>query len=285
MKKKYLLFVLIITICVTLFGCGKKEEITLETIAKKFNNCETVKTYKGYGYKINASVNNNELVIVSEIGDTNSTISYTLTDNILSNSQIPNESIMATLILIDSIGQLHGYKDGELADNLNAFPDEISKYTIEKDGFEFKTDNNISSLRIDITKKTPLNDLSKLYLKPSQFDILKKIIEEKSTGNETGKLSKLAYNLEIGTDKNHIYIGEKNKLTDSAYKSVLSALEVMYGKEIANKFESLYPKFKNKKTTVGAFTIETNYKIDTNEEPIFKGMKVVLVTINNKKVK
>ena len=59
----------------------------------------------------------------------------------------------------------------------------------------------------------------------------------------------------------------------------------MYGKETADKFKELYPEFKDEKTTVGAFTIETNYKIEDEENGLFKDTKVVKVTINNKTVK
>ena len=70
-----------------------------------------------------------------------------------------------------------------------------------------------------------------------------------------------------------------------AYKSILSALEVVYGSETANNFKSLYPNFKDGKTTVSEFTINTNYKMKDQDNSLFKDMQVVLVTINKSAIK
>ena len=280
MKKKYLIGILALVLCFVLIGCGKKDESELDKIAKIFNNSATAKTYKEYGYEINAKVKGNKLVITNKTENGESSVSYELVGNILSNDTLKEEDLITTAILIDSVGQLQGYKDGELAENLNAFPDEIGKYTIDKEGFELKDNNDTVSIKIDISKKIPLKDLSNLYLKTDQFDMIKEIVEENSVGNQTGKVAKLAYNVEVSEDKNSIYIGERDKLTDSAYKSILSVLEVIYGTQVADKFKTVYPSFKDGKTTIDDFTINTNYKIK-EKDSIFKDMKVVLVTIDN----
>ena len=59
----------------------------------------------------------------------------------------------------------------------------------------------------------------------------------------------------------------------------------MYKKDTAKHFQELYPKFIDGKTKTEAFTIETNYKIEDQDESVFKDTEIVLVTINNKKVK
>ena len=280
--KKYLLGLLAIIVCITLVGCGKK--ITLESIAKKFNESDSVKSYKEYGYTLKAEAKGNELVITSKM-DEKRVIKFTLKDNIISNEKLADEDLFTTAILIDSIGQLEGYKAGELMQNLNAYPEKTEKYTVEKEGFELKTKDGTNVFKMDLSKKVPLLDLSDFYLKTTDFDMIKDIVEEKSSGNQTGRTAKLAFDVQVQDDYNYIYIGEDPKLTKSAYKSIQSALEVMYGKDVANKFKEVYPKFKNKKTTVGAFTITTNYKMEDQDESVFKDTKVVLVKINNKKVK
>ena len=281
MKKKYLIGLLVVVACFVLAGCSKTE---LDKIAKIFNKCETVKKYKEYGYELKATVKENELTVSTKNSEETTKVVYKLDGNILSNEKIKTTDLMSAIILIDSIGKYSGYEDGELAENLNAFPDEFSNYTIEKEGFEMVDNDDTVSIKIDISKKIPLIDMSNFYLKSDTFEMIKQIVEEKSVGNETGRVAKLAYDIQVNDDYNYIYIGEKEELTESAYKSTLSALEVLYGKEESDKFELVYPSFKDKETTVDEFTIETNHKMDVEEDSIFKDLKVVLVTIDNSKV-
>ena len=285
MKRKYILGILTFVMCFVLVGCGKVKTLTLNEIADKFNAHESVKQYKEYGYELKATVDGNKLVLTTKSGEVESSVTYNLNGNILSNEKLADEELMTLVILLDSIGQLRGYKSGELAENLNAFSEETKSYTLDKEGVEVNTSGETNSVKIDLSKKIPLKDMKDFYLKTDAFDMIKELVEEKSSGNQSGIVAKLAYDVAVGEEESTIYIGEKEELTDSAYKSILSALEVMYGKDVANKFKEVYPKFKDGKTTVDAFTVETNYKMEDIEESMFKGMKIVLVTIDNSKIK
>ena len=285
MKKKLLVGLFAVIMCFALIGCEKANKISLDDIAKNFNNSEIVKSYKNYGYNIEATVSGNKLTITTELAGEKSSVVYTLDGNILGNESLSDMDILTAAFLIDSVGQLQGYKEGELVENLNAFADEIENYTLEKEGFELKQGNNKNSLKIDLTKKIPLKDMSNFYLKTSDFDMIKQFVDEKNVGNQNGKNAKLAYDVAVHEEDSEIIIGETDKLTDSAYKSILSALEVIYGKDVVNKFKTAYPSFKEEKTTVDGFTIDTNYKVENQDDSVFKGMKVVSVTVDNKTVK
>ena len=280
MKKKILSILLLIVLAMSVTACGSNR--TLNSIVKEFNDCETVKTYKDYGYKLKASATKNTLRISSDTGETKSKVEFKLEENILSNENLSNEDLMVALILIDSIGQTYGYEDGELGKNMNAFPDEIQKYTLDKEGFEFVSGDEKNSIKIDLSKKIPLIDMDKFYLKTDDLDILSQIIADNENGNQSGKIGNIGYDIFIGVEESTIEIGQDEKLSDSAYKSILSALEVMYGQDVAEHFQEIYPKFVDGKTTVEAFTIETNYMVEDQDESVFKDTKVVLVTINNK---
>lgn len=285
MKRKYLIGLIVIVICFILTGCEKKEEtkkISLDTLAKIINTSKTAKSYKDFGYKIKATNKSNKFEIKIKTSESTSNVTFDVKGSVLSNEKLTNEELMQVLLLIDSVGQMHGYKEGELTETINALPDEAKKYTLEKEGLEIKIGEETNSIKIDYTKKIPLIDMTDFYLKPDQFGMIKQIVDENSNGNQTGLVAKLAYDIVIGIDENYIYVGEKEKLTNSAYKTILSALEVMYGPSTANKFETLYPSFKNKKITINEFTIEPNYKVENQNESIFKDKKVVLVTIKNK---
>lgn len=279
MKKKVLNVLLLLVLTFGVIACGKT--VTLDNIVKKFNDSETVKAYKNYGYELSASTTKDVLTISSTVGEDKSTVEFKLEGNVLSNENLSNEDLMLALILIDSVGQTYGYKDGELAQNMNAFSDKIKKYTLDKEGFELVIGDEDASIKIDISKKIPLISMDKFYLTTDDFDIISQIIADNENGNQSGKNGNIAYDVFVGDAESTIQIGQTEKLSDSAYKSIISALKVMYGENVANHFQEVYPKFIEGKTTIERFTIETDYKIEDQDESIFKDTKVVLVTINN----
>lgn len=289
MKKKYLIgailvLVLVSVICFIVFGCRKETEV--DKIVKYFNDSKAVKTYKEYGYTIEATSKKDKIVVKIDNNGEVSIVTYYVNGTVIGYDKLKNEDLLTAAVLIDSVGQLQGYKDGEISENLNAFPDETDNYTVSNEGLEIVDNGNDTySVKVDYAKKIPLIDLSNFYLKPEQFEMIKEIVSEKSNGNETGKIAKLAYNIEVGEEFSYIYMGERDKLTESAYKSILSALEVMYGTDTVNKFKEAYPNFTDEKKTVGAFTIDANYQMEDASESVFKDTKIVLVTIDNSKLK
>lgn len=262
---------------------------TLEEIAEIFNNSSSVNDYEElFESEFIASTDESEpnaisITIKTENGS--SKINFEKEGNILSNTHLDDENLVAAFLLAESIGQANGYNDGELINNFNMFVDEVYNYTVENEGFEVKEDEGNYSVKMDITKKVPLIDVSEYYLKPEEFDFIKNIVDEGTTGNQTGRDSKFAYNLLVGEDENQIYIGEKDEITDSTYKSILSAIEVMYGEKAVEYFESIYPELSEGYMILDGFTIDYDTDIDLEEQPIFTGTKVVLVTIDNEYLK
>ena len=262
---------------------------TLEEIVEIFNNSSSVNDYEElFESEFIASTdesNSNVLSITIKTENGSSKISFEKEGNILSNTHLDDENLVSAFLLADSIGQANGYKDGELINNFNMFVDEVYNYTVENEGFEVKEDEGNYSVKMDITKKVPLIDASEYYLKPEEFDYIKDIIDERTTGNQTGRNSKFAYNLMVNEDENQIYIGEKDEITDSTYKSILSAIEVMYGEKTVEYFESIYSELTEGYMQLDGFTIDYDTDIDLEEQPIFTGTKVVLVTIDNEYLK
>ncbi len=286
MKKKILLvsifltFIIIALLQTNVFAATH----TLDEIAEKFNNCSSVKSYQSYGYEYTATVNKEEpntLYITSKNPkNESSTVSYELNGSILSYEHLVQENLFSAMILADCVGQVNGYKDGELFDSLNS--EEIHKYTVKKEGFEIKENGSYYSIKMDINKKIPLVDFSNFYLKPDDFSTIKEFIDAGEKGNQNGKRIKMVYDLILGDDENYIYIGEEEKTTKSTYKSILSALEVMYGEKVVKYFKSIYPDFSEGNVEVDGFSVDTDVEMDSEEHPIFEGTKVVLVTIDNK---
>lgn len=281
--KKMLITLLAFVMLFSLTACGSNSK--LDEIADKINNCESVKNYKEYGYEIKASTSKDTLTITSKIDDNSSKVEFKLDGDILSNENLSVDDLLAALLLINGVGQTYGYKDGELSQNINTFSDDFKNYTLEKEGLELVIDDEKVSLKMDLSKKVPLIDMSKFYLKVDDFDILSQILADSEHGNQSGKSGNIAYDVFVGEEESTIQIGQDEKLSDSAYKSILSALEVMYGKEVANHFQELYPNFVSGKKTVEAFTIEKDYKMEDQDDSMFKDTEIVLITINNEQVK
>ncbi len=291
MKKKILLIsVFLFFILVTLLQTNVFASThTLEEIAETFNNSNSVNNYgEILGYEFLASTNEDEPNVLSVTITTNegaSTVSFEQEGNILSYTHLVDDNLITAYLLADSIGQINGYNEGELLNNFNMFADEISNYTVENEGFEIKENNGYYSVKMDITKKVPLIDDSEFYLKPENFDVIKDIVEAGTVGNLNGRMSKLVYNLIVSKDENYIYIGEEDEITDSTYKSILSALEVMYGDKVVKYFQSIYPEISDGITELDGFSIEKDLDIDLDEHPIFNGTEVILVKIDNEYVK
>lgn len=285
MKKilKYVTFSFVFFLSIlTITGCNSNSK--LDEIAKKINNCETVKNYKQYDYDIKATVKKDTLTISTTVGEEKSTVDFQLDGDILSNENLSVNDLMATLLVINGIGQTYGYKDGELSLNLNTFTDEFKQYTLENEGLELIIGDDNVSFKIDLSKKVPLIDMNQFYLKEEHLDMISEFLSEGEHGNQSGKIGNIAYDIMLGEEESTIQIGQDEKLSNSAYQSILTALEVMYGEDVAKHFQEIYPEFKDGKTTVEAFTIDTNYSMKDLDDSIFKGTKIVTITIQNNEV-
>jgi len=250
--------------------------VTLEQVAEKITNCKTVKSYIDSGTNVVVEVKNNILNI--KVATAN--YEYTLSNGILS-SIIPKTDFSGGIFMmavIDSVGQVHGYEDGKLFATLNS--EEAKKYTL-KDGVEIVENEDNVTVKIDINKKMVLADFSNIYLKVSDLqDGIDYIKENGSYQTSKGDLIfyKMGYD-----DEAIISIGEKSNLTDNAYKSILSTIEIIFDKNEADYFAKQCPTLTNK--TFGKYIVEINPELSDMEDFIFgdKDYKLVRVTIDKSK--
>ncbi len=128
-------------------------------------------------------------------------------------------------------------------------------------------------------------DPSDIYLRTRDFDILKGLIDSGEYGNQSGIKSNLAFDVIVEKEQNYIYMGESGENTDSSYKSILSAIEVMYGKKAVEYFETIYPGFDEGTCILDGFSIYLDYEVDLEESPIFSENNVVEVIIDNEYMK
>jgi len=260
--------------------------ITLDQIASTFNNCSGVKEYADNNYILSSTADTNAINVSVVYNETTNNLKYTLEENILSASFSEDNILVGILIsnmLIDSIGQLHGYSDGELLPTLNT--DEILNYTVENEGVEFKVSDKSFEVKIDITKKIPLVDMSNVYIKVEHLEDLKEFI----VGDGSAQISKgnvLLWKGGFG-NKATVLIGEKGTLTDNTYKSILSLLEVMFESDkTVDYFKENYSNISVGNKEFSGFKIENNPTKDDMEKTLFGDKyEFVRITIDKDLVK
>ena len=250
--------------------------VTLQQVADKVTNCKTSKAYIEVGTNVVVEVKDNILNI--NVGGTN--YEYTLDNGILT-SIIPKTDFTGGIFMmavIDSVGQVHGYEDGQLFATLNS--DEAKKYTL-KDGVELVESEDALTVKIDINKKMKLVDFSNIYLKV--LDLQDGIDYIKGNGSyQTSKGDLIFYKMGYD-DEAIISIGEKTNLTENAYKSILSTIEIIFDKNEVDSFAKQCPTLTNK--TFGKYTVEISPELSDMEGFVFgdKDYKLVRVTIDKSK--
>ncbi len=286
-----MIFIMLFSFCACNNG-DSSPEITLDMIAEKVNSCESALQSKELGTTINANAEAEKIIITaeSEKFDTIEVI-FTLDGNILS-ADISIAEAFYAIILADSVGQLHGYSDGETFSTLNS--DEFSNYTLEKEGIEMTDiDEEISTLKIDITKKIPLVDLSEEFVEVSDIQDKKDFLTDGGT-IQWGKGNVMFFcrdEQEDPWDDSTLFtvlsVAETEELTSCSYKSVLSVLEVMFdNKEVADYFKSQYSGFSEGNKEFDGFKVEINPVADDWEEMTFgnKYAEFVRITIDKDRV-
>lgn len=137
---------------------NEKKEITLDKIVKSFKNSEMVLKDKENGIDLEATLEDNCIRLrYKQSGSYLDELLYKLEGNILvttfsSKGYIYKAPLNAALV--NAIGLLHGYSEGELIYTAMSTEEIASRYTLEKDGYEITTKSNGEiKIKIDITKK------------------------------------------------------------------------------------------------------------------------------------
>lgn len=278
-KKIAIIFVILI---MALMNVNYAESITLPQIVDTFNNCSTVKDLIHSGLILVATDMGDGINISIDAEGKNYNLEYKLNGNILSTTIINDEAAMvkeaANGFLIDCIGQLHGYSELQIASTLNSH--EVMGYTVENEGLEIKEKSDGSvQIKIDITKKFPLLDLSNIYIEVKDLEDLKNFI----SGSGTAQKNKgdITFYKDLN---NTILVIEDNGLTQNSYKSLLSILEVMFDSDkVVNYFKENYSDLSVGNKEFNGFKIEVNPSKSEWEEklmPLDNGYEFVRITVN-----
>ena len=147
-------------VLILLIGCRDTGSVSknalLDEIANKFNACETVLLISEAGTPMTATTKKKKIILTAIGAEDTTEVEFVLNGTILSTSIYLSENedltkpIMA-LALVDCIGQINGYADGDTMLALNS--GDLNEYTVEDDGLEVTTGDNNVEMKIDLSKK------------------------------------------------------------------------------------------------------------------------------------
>ena len=243
--------------------------ITLEKIVEEFNASSIVSEYEAVGGSISAVNDDGSISITLNANETTENIELLFEENILS-IEIDEEEenafakVYITLKVLDVIGQIHGYREGELIKTLSS--DEAMGYTLEEEGFEmYYTSETKFRIMTDITKKIPLLDFSNTYIEVSDIEYLKEFIS--GDGSAEDQEGNVWFNKSGYDGKYTLLVAEEVKLTENAYKSILSILQVMFDNEsVVKYFKENYSSISIGDKEFAGFSIKVNPKDKTELE-------------------
>lgn len=289
MKKLTPIFLIILSICIIVVGIGgyylshKEKPFDLNRLLpyiEKDDNYLSVKKYYATSYKIS----DNKLTITFKNNDHKGKLIGTLENNIISfdiKSDDENALVKAMLIyaIADSIGQINGNEKNYVSSMISSI--DIGSVTLEDQGIELSTKDNINTYRFKVNQKFELGDINNIYLEIKDLEEYKDILNGDGFV-QTTKANLVFYKSYIHS-KNVIYICEPNKLTVRTYNSLLSFIELMYGSDYKNEFIKNYPNLISS-NVLNKFNIIVDYQPEEEElvkNIITENYKIIKVTIEN----
>jgi len=215
--------------------------ITLEQIVEKINSSKDVAKFQEDDITVTATCTANTITMdfncisIDGTPKTFTTI-FTLEDNILS-AETPDGSNFQ--ILMNALGQLHGYEDGEIFATLMncAYRDEYRSCTLDNEGFEYDEQENV--IRINIDKIMPLEQFTNTIFDMSDYAKL---------CDDEWKTPVMRKDDMIWSD-GYMFISQSND-KESLYKNILFCLELQYERfkpegitleELTTYFKTYYP--------------------------------------------
>lgn len=258
MKKiiKFFVFIFIMMQLVTVNAA----EVTIDTVINSFQNGTLAKQYKGANAVFEVTHDSDSIDIKIVVNEETTNVSLDLNGNIVSakitNDDNSNEDFITMymfLSLMDEVGVLHGYEEGEIAEALNSGL--MDNYKLDTHGYEEEKVSDTQSIyKFDFTKKIELPNYDNVYITVSDLDTDKECIID-----ETCSFYRFKGNVFI--TKSHptgFIICEKGGLTANTYNTSVSAVEVLFDDEnVVNYYKNNYPSLSGDKNFDG-FVIKTD---------------------------
>jgi hypothetical protein len=259
-------------------GCGvpnNDPDNRLQELSDSFQSLEFVKTYNSMeGYSAKSTVKDNTFTVELK-SDQDYTFNYKLDGSVLSyDGTMDFTALYISVYVAVAKAKLDGYDESKASQALS--DNSVKELTLENDGLYI----NETDFKIDLDKKMNLPDLSDVYIKVGDIEI------EEGYTSYVGHVGEISYAINLGSEYSNtsVIIAEPEKLTERAYKSILSVVEAIEGKEKADAFKANWTELKD--AAFGDYIIVLNPEVDENddhsdyyEQFYGDGNKIVALTI------
>ena len=276
-----LLFITVVIITSCFSGCGKKKKDvpSLDEIAKDFNeNPEFEDMKKNGSFDVEAKAEKNNLIVTVTIGENKNELKYELKNNKLSKQS--NESDFFSdwvyfTYLIKTAHHVRGYD----YDVISLAFDDIKKEDLEKYGIV--VDEKKYYMSYDLTKTMNIPDSSELDIRYVSVDDLRIPDDMKEHGSYfyEKKVGDNYVHINDSKDETVILAAGKKGLTGATYKSLLSAIEVVFDDHNATDY--FYSNCNDvKRTKFKGFVVELNPSKTDFEKQLLSDYEFMRVTID-----
>ncbi len=259
MKRSFMKFfavILMIAMVFTVTACGSQGDSdgpgnsadaneTLVALSDTFNGLDIVKQFAGYeGYTFESSVAGDTISLAMGYGEDLTVSDFTLEGDILSaDGGLTEENIYPSIVLATAKAVMDGYDEDTATAALSH--NSATEMTLEENGILINDD----SFQIDMSKTITLKDMSDVYV--TLDDLGERDENTTSMLGHAGEISYVMYLSDFGDTV--LTVGEPGELTERAYKSLLTLVEYVYGKEAADEFAAQYPEIAE--ASFGRYTV------------------------------
>ena len=241
---KFFAVVLVIAMVFTFAACGGSGNSgnsadaneQLVALGEAFQNLDMMKEYLEYdGYKVESSVDGDTLKIAMGMEDYMTESSFTLDGDILTmDGGMTDDQIFSAITIAIAKAVMDG-NDEDLA-TAALTHNSVLDMTLEDNGLLIDVDNQI--FQMDLSKPMTLMDMSDVYV--TLDDLGEFDPDYQSFAGHAGLIG-YSINIDNYGGDSVLTVAEPGELTERAYKSLLTLVEFVYGKDAADDFASKYP--------------------------------------------
>lgn len=277
---------------------GGDKKLTLQEIADRFNKSDRVKRYFSFGGEVVAIASENQIEIVAL---NRPKVTLTLDGEVLTyvfpvfltkeSSELlyKYESGWPVLSFVYEIFQdiqvFHGQDKEVVIATMNALSTKAYKIDVNNYEMAQSSDGKTITLKMNINKKMTLIDMKSEENSSITMDVLSSNAPIK--GEDTNRI--LSPNQRIwafvGDSKEEqtiIWIYDKDKKSDNAYKTLINIITSLYGEEESNKFKTNYKSFDVGNKKIGAYNIKVSDMIRYDDD--FGLVKLYEIYIDKKAI-
>lgn len=207
----------------------------LVALSEAFLNLDTVKGFLEYdGYVAEANVEGDTLKVAMGLSDSVTETSFTLDGDILTmDGGMTADQIYTAICMATAKAVMDGTDETTATAALTH--NSALDMTLEDNGILLDVDGEV--FQMDLSKPATLMDMSDVYITLEDLGE-----RDEDFTSYMGHVGLVGYYMNISdTSDTIICVAEPGELTERSYKSLITLVEFVYGKDAADEFAANYP--------------------------------------------